>query len=1797
MADSIPFDIRPEAQKIEVFPTNQGIPSQNNATARSLKYHYALGEDSPGVDSLYNSIISGQEETIRNKQAMQQSLKDKQYQLERLNGYLANHAGPITEQALANFQTLTAPREPNPKIDMEKEFSSKLVDELYFGDDSIVKQAGLTRPMSQFYNVFKDNLTKQELVRKTLEDTNKDYEKPYSLARKNKSWWDDALETMVPLKSWIDIASNSDSGKLFLGANLADVVRKGAMMTADQFEPWFRGQYDAIAAHNPLDAQHFAEAFLSYSQSSEAWDTFGNLADITSVVPSTLALKGVRSAFKGTTAVLGKMKGFDIPSIFASAGRTEEAAKSVVIKDIKQNYAEYEKALGEVSSLDQQGDVKRLIGQLPTFSNPLKFVEGGSIREVPNAPPVKPTEIQSFDNLKIDYVKGPESQQQVSLGDGLYAINSQVAEVPIKKKSPYNIFKSRRSDSYGIYYNQHRIGHVDAGYDMNDGELLYIKDIRITHPEERPGTKVMRDLLYDFVRKEFPNAKYVGGLRVSGARELAGSVDETGHMAVKIPTKKSKATPEPVRFTAGFLEEGKLGTQNVKAGIQNDLEVAPRLATPEPNLIREFSNRIGNRLLEQGIPALNGLADRNAVERLSRQAEQVAIQRAVDFARLEYNHLGDGVVDLAHYLPPESNIANIGQVAIYLKRPNALPFESEQSARMWAETEYKLAQGSYDIQNQGNSWYIRVIRPIDETDPLVRNSLIETGNETKRNFLNTFFGNLRSADDVNPTDLRTGRKVAVHAIQDQYRALEEMTTPIRALKGQSKKDFIRFTEALRDYENQGIRGRFFNTMREMETEWQNMFGRLPNEKEIVAYNSYLRAYEWDYMWRNIGVYRSLTRQGIRDFKITKPDGTMTSAFKGRQVDNINWNNNDGLLVQGQTPYFARAGTIPAEERNALDVSISNGEYKVIQLAQPQMLPLKAELEINDLVEFVLVKNFTSDRIELNQIPFKPGGHALYDYNHFIKQPRAMWAGQRRLYTHDTTVRPLSFSSDANRLVPLYNEAQRLYRLRDPGFDAYVNANIPEGAARLRSAFEDGSLSTDEPFVAVKRGQSAWNIGEVKNHYNAQGGVENYQSSANNLYQSVNHQYAGERNYDVATGNGRGSEENPLFRLDRPKYIDPLTTVNRAMATLARNQSLEDFRFLAAEHFAQEFQGALAASQDQLRSNPIAALFQPKWNESAPRDLLQAAKHYQRSFVDFMHVQTDWGKNVGWLKERIYEWTSHRIGEARTDAIANSKLLKSIQDPIHTIRSLAFVEHLGLFNPMQYFKQLQTLTHLTGIAGPVIAGKSVPAAYMMRALMMTAESPAHVAQFAKMAAPFGWTREMFEEAYQGLRRTGLDIVEGEHAWKDDLSDPDLFTGKFTKFLNKTTFFFKEGERQTRISSFNAAYLQWKQANPTATLDRRALQSILTRQDIMNGNMTRASNAAWQSMAGGVLSVPLQFATYPIRIMEQFMSSRLTPAERFRLISTYSLMYGIPVGVGITPLGVYPWYQDLTQHLLENGIVEDPNPVVETLHKGLIEMIFHMVGGKEYAAGESLGVGGLQITKDMLNGQFMEVALGASGSTIGGIFESTIPLFHDLAGIFNDGQVPLITADFMDVMRNASSVNSAYKMYYALAYGKYVSRGETTVDQMTPIDAIFSTIFGVNPQSFDNLSREIDSMKDQKAAQDHAEKQMIKYIRRGLQTDPRDTKTREAYFRQAQTWRVLGDFQYDQFPKILQRALAGIEPLAAQINNSYFWRNAPASQMKAREDALIKMYGAKPVEPSKIPLPPPQTALPAVLGIRG
>jgi hypothetical protein len=748
---------------------------------------------------------------------------------------------------------------------------------------------------------------------------------------------------------------------------------------------------------------------------------------------------------------------------------------------------------------------------------------------------------------------------------------------------------------------------------------------------------------------------------------------------------------------------------------------------------------------------------------------------------------------------------------------------------------------------------------------------------------------------------------------------------------------------------------------------------------------------------------------------------------------------------------------------------------------------------------------------------------------------------------------------------------------------FLNKNLPFDISSFSRLFEDltdeagnviepAMLSREEAITYTRSGQRLIDIKEN----NIATGYKDFTDvvrSPFNLYNDVDKKFAGERADGLLpTIKERGTEERPLYALEAPRLVDPLRTIGRAIANSVRSRHFADYKIYAVESFIQEFKHLMRTDPKKLERDPVYYTHNPEWIEAVPNQAeLMAAKTTQRHIVNLIGTEGNVAKGVSLMKERLLNTIYGRLGQNASEFV-DEHLIHKIKDPARFMRAVAFHTKLGLFNPVQLWLQMQTLTHITALTGFKNAGMALPAAQMML-FRRFSDDPAIRAKLASTAQRFGWKRDEFEESLTELENTGWRWVEGETAWRDDVQINDkLVDTKFGNFLHAGTAFFRGGERITRLTAWNAAYLEWKRANPGTKITDRARNKILTRADDMSVNMTRASSATWQQ---GLMSLPTQFTSYQIRLWEQVLGHRLSRAEKARVIGVYSAMYGIPITLGV-PVALWPIHEEIRKYLMENGIQTD-DTIIEGALEGLQSMLLELVTGEDYDVSR-FGPGGLSIFKDIVetakgqgNKDWLDIIIGPSYSIGGDMIRNIEPVIIGVFDAFRtDGNSvwSVTMQDLIDAGREISTVNNLARAIAMHSTGRYLSENETLLNDADTIDGFLMAVFGVMPQEVSDTFLRIESMQDFEAAQQEFKNQAIKWWRRAIAAqETGDSDTAELYMRRAQAFIVMGDFRPDQFGSIISDAVK-LEPnLVDKIN--WDWVNeAPWSQQAGR---INQTYG--------------------------
>lgn len=1178
------------------------------------------------------------------------------------------------------------------------------------------------------------------------------------------------------------------------------------------------------------------------------------------------------------------------------------------------------------------------------------------------------------------------------------------------------------------------------------------------------------------------------------------------------------------------------------------------------------ATRIGTMLENNAAKFLDILPNTIVPERLTPEALSRAIRNAKIEMKREFNHLNDAVLDVVRN--PVDPFTNTHSVSIRLGTPTAETFTSSSQAHLFARDIYNLPEGSYNVGQQGTSFYVDVTKPIKETQANVQEMMVTTNNSSPiPNMAAALIQGVRTPAELFSALQKSNRDASLLGQTNFGSFLSEVAAPIGALKKSQRKDLQRVMDQNRDYIDpvSGDRGRYHETVVDLEQGYLDTLNRLPTEGEVSAYYAAVQINEMDWALRNFTAYRDLSRQGIEEFQVrvgtsgyseySVPKYTTTPKFKAREREGgIPWGDDDMLPVAVLDESGTGAQVVyrssPQEQRAMIQDLLDNRGYKVIQVARPQERVLKDTAGIKDPVQYIVTKGHTKSPLDFHQVDRSPGFHVEYADPYYIKQPRvSILEGGSRAYEGDATLWSFQTKAQGVKFEKRVNELREAIKRGEANLDPYITGKLPEDANWWKRQFaEDGFFNLDQPFRIVARGDNVRNMDPAIKQ------LRDLTDEQTTLTSGMDKKFQGERSQQLLSP-VEGTEENPLVKLKQSPMIDSLTATSRGIGQASRSRWFGDMKISVAEQFVKEFGDLLDATPQELAKFPMFYLHNPPWRAGTQEvQRLAAAKAIQKTTMEFVGQQSPFGKHLQMLEAKVMDGVYNSAGQGVVEKLRTAQDFINSRDPMAYFRAWAFRAKMGFFNVQQIAVQAQGLFHITAIA-PQHAAQSL-AAYTFTRAMSLNSSPEIVKGAAQKLAKMGWKPEHFEESFNLMQRTGWQNVGKEATFIDDMSDPKLYEGQVGKWLDKSAIFFKETEEMIRTVGWHAAYREWRTANPTKTVTNREMGQILSRADTMTLNMTNASKASWER---GVLSIPAQFQSYGVRLFEQMWGGQLSTAEKARVLGLNSILYGIPVGLS-GPLA-YPLYEDIRAYALENGLTVN-DTFIQSLIEGIPQLIISTLGGGDVNYGQRYGPGGISLIKDLISEDktFTEAMLGPSGSVYKDIFfnaapAGTVAIAKMLTGESYEPEVQ----DLIDAARTITTVNAADRVYMAATIGKYISRKGTVLSDSTTMEAIVSAVTGTQAREFSDAMIMNKSTKDFEANKREIAQEAQKHIGRALvEAANGNQQSAEAYMTKARAQIILGDFTAAEKTTLFTRVVGGKNSTLVDKFRRDWVMKAPASK---------------------------------------
>jgi hypothetical protein len=321
---------------------------------------------------------------------------------------------------------------------------------------------------------------------------------------------------------------------------------------------------------------------------------------------------------------------------------------------------------------------------------------------------------------------------------------------------------------------------------------------------------------------------------------------------------------------------------------------------------------------------------------------------------------------------------------------------------------------------------------------------------------------------------------------------------------------------------------------------------------------------------------------------------------------------------------------------------------------------------------------------------------------------------------------------------------------------------------------------------------------------------------------------------------------------------------------------------------------------------------------------------------------------------------------------------------------------------------------------------------------------------------------FKDYIKFTLKSGFADLDGSHLQIGHYGSTKAF-GTFGEgvenFRSKGRTFFYSAETFNRLISMRIAYGEALDAGYKRGTSEFNTQ-VMKRASDYSMNMDSASKSFWQN---GLLSIPTQFWSYNLRMMDAMFGSKFTPAQRARLIGFNFALAGT---AGVPLMG------ELANYVKDKYGVADISTITGTLDRGVLDRLMYEATGQDIRYGERYGTGGwiTNTVKDAFGASefgeksFADVAGGATYSIWKNTFkEGWKAVKYAAAESGGDMGDESISGDsLINLAKEISTIGNAYKAYLVYNYGYYKSQKGTVLQSNLPRDDAFAVALGFRPQ---------------------------------------------------------------------------------------------------------------------------------------
>ena len=1751
---------------------------------RGVKYHLALGEASPGVDALINSVTQGTEDIIRQNAVNQAYLDDKRVKADLIDNYIQQRPRdvPPVPGEMAFLQSLSTSELLDKSDVLEKKYAEWVVNTSYAEDKSGQIDGGIVDDA--------DGMDATTKVAVGIVSTSQLAQRLQEESAAATGFFDRAL-TIVPFYENIQSRIQPE------GSNVGFYWLQGSSRKAQLESFWLKPEAERTQIlldiekqwkegdMNPAIAQDFFKEVQRYSEFAKGMANAGSVLDFIELVPGGLVFDAVSGSLKA-----GSRVGKRISNAAARKTATATPGAGGVIAEGLDNAATAQQGFtsgGRQFTIKETPIKSSRTGE--DISARLVTTEGGYTVEI------DPARLQKDFDDKV-WTK-PRVEGVTPLPEDVFGSADEWREFLIHHETAHIDLKRKPDESLADYENAinqaalSRMGQPQPYDDIiaKGGEKVIAREV-VDPDSGKVTTQVIPD---------------------TPANRAQGVVDAAIENGAK-----SEFDPVDINVTNGNLEEAAIDLilQDVRQPVAGtDLGYSKRLSNnlasffnPERYVRRasNWSEAAKRELADTLMASRNKLLESIRAGIQARSVTREQLEGAMDLIKAEamkrYHNVNNAILDAEWQLIDETqDVAGRTLINVPLGRPDGTLFQSAEAALEGAVNTYNLKPGSFSPPiMKGNGWFIRVSQPVDLNSNGFRDLLIDTANTTPETMAAEYTQFLLGGNTFFSKAGRENRRIAASQQSRVYDLIVEAAGDIAKPSKKEVRLLEAFLEKLRDMEFQvpadgpsGAiqdsykRGYWYKTVDQFEMAWKADNGAFPSKEVTTAYFQYKNLMDFQYLMINTKTVRDKSRMGMANFNISTvaDDGRgltlqqVDKPIEARIVDNMEPDKRvhiiDSDRLENKYINTKTEGVGVVEEYR-------KAGYRILQLANPGQFPLKNIVGHDNYVNYVMVKDFRESPLDMMQIPYQEGGHIRVNMVAKVAQPVIRTtANGEKVHLGDRLFIAAGSEAEAKKFYSRIEEARKLYVAGAmSALDSFLRSGkLPmKNVAEFAYYFEprkprfEGDLDIEPIFDKnVPFGWAADQVGmndAAKTHLRDEfkgvfDDVLDTVDDSTNLYRELDKEFTGQKSPMAYTIEG----DEGAWQFAKARHVNPMQVMQDSLSRMARNISLGQLQRQTVENWVQEFRDVFDVDLTKVRQDPFHFFMNPVYNRGAKPERVGMAKAQRMAGMQFLGLRDPTNRVVDMVRNRVLNSVYERMGKGKAEWV-DDHMMPLLVDPSSYIRAAAFHPTMGFFNPVQIFVQGVTLFHTAAMTGNLARSGTALAGATMISMGRLTNNPQVIAGFAKKAAKFGWKEEEFKELWQLTRDQGVGVVGGEYGALDNVFGQKLFQGAAGNFLDKGLIFFRETERMIRLNAFSTAYREFRAKNPGKTLTASDISSIKDRAGTMAGDMMNDANSFWQQ---GILSIPLQFSSFHARLVEQLLGKQLTKAEKVRVLAMYSTLYGLPVGatVGLAtnpvtaPLALYPWGEDIRQAALERGIQVNDG-VLDVFMNGLISVSLEALTGTQFNVAGRTAPNGLTLLRDILQGDktAFEIAAGPAYTVASDVFSRALPAVKD---ILTFDMTSLKEVDAIGAFQGISTVSNMTKAWYAITTGKFMTKNGTIVGEMSAMEAWVMATVGLTPQEFSDSYIKIKSMKDLATAEQELNREFKKYIRSAREL-PAGSPEREAMVAKAYTFLAERPDPKGTAARLTYEVMSG--DTQVETVDKKFLKRGPAEQLEDRKNAF-------------------------------